>query len=93
MVDNASVAVALGTVFVGVKALKGRYKPAICFALSGLPCMLIWDPGRHYVANATALCPGLIYCCPCRGERKAQCKSCDENHLQHKLNTKVALSN
>ena len=55
--------------------------------------MSIWDPGRRYVANATALCPGLIYCCPCRGERKTQCKSCDENHLQHKLNTKVALSN
>ena len=45
-----------------------------CIALSGLPRHWISTPGRRCAANAATLCPGLVYCCPCRGEEGKRLK-------------------
>ncbi len=33
--------------------------------------------------GGAALCPGLICCCPCRGEGRTRLKSFEENYLRH----------
>ena len=69
----ASFAVALGADSVRSRALKGRNKGRaaafrVCFALSGLASFWQCLPRAALRGYAASLCPGLIYCCPCRGE-------------------------
>ena len=74
--EHASVAVALGTGSIEFKALKGRHNQAssLCRPFRAIG-VTIRAPGRHCAANAAALCPGLVYCCPCRGEERTRLKA------------------